>query len=141
MNTYKISNAGLTTPQYQQLLDAILWEGCSYLNVDFSCGIVSTDGTTADARAELLPPQTVSGVSPIIFKKDFVQRLSPYEYSGIKSLRNTDAVVDWLMAIFDSTSVEIDLTSQTLAMGFNYIASLPNSPLTPARVTQLLEIK
>lgn len=140
MNTYHIPKSG-SNKDYLELVESLAWVGLTSLNIDYAASLVHTDGTTTDPRAELLPAQSLPNVSTTIFKKDFIQRMSPYEYSGIKTLRGTDAIVDWLMAAFDATSIEIDLTSETLAMGFNYIASLPNSPLTFARVVEILEIK
>lgn len=141
MNTYKIDNTASKYLDFIVVVDSIIWNGASMLSPDFPNYLVTTDGTTVDARATLVPSNLAPHAITTIFKKDFIQRMSPYEYSGIKTLRGTDAIVDWLMAIFDSTSIEIDLTSPTLAMGFNYIASLANSPLTPARVAAILEIK
>lgn len=140
MNTYRIPVEGRTPQEYDDYVSSLpwVWYDSPSQTINHAEGTVRVCATIAGFELVVPPPEQSPVAARMIDKDVFIERFTPAEYAGIKSLRATNATVDWLMAVLEAKSGQVNLSSPRLAGGLAYIESLPGSPLSAGRAAQIM---
>lgn len=139
MNTYRIPAEGRTPQEYGDYINSLPWawgSGDRVLQIDAPNETVTASATITGF--ELLPAASNLQIARMLDKDTFIERFTPAEYAGIRALRATNVTVDWLMAVLEAKSGQVNLSSPRLAGGLAYIESLPGSPLAAGRAAQIM---